>query len=63
MMGELTASLAHDLKQPITAAITDAKTSLRWLGRDQPDVVGGAATTRPEQRRVPPRSSTVFAPS
>ena len=38
MMGELTASLAHDLKQPITAAITDAKTSLRWLGRDQPDV-------------------------
>ena len=38
MMGVLTASLAHELKQPITAAITDAKTCLRWLSRDQPDV-------------------------
>jgi PAS domain S-box-containing protein len=38
MMGELTASLAHELKQPITAAITDAKTSLRWLSRGEPDV-------------------------
>ena len=38
MMGELAASLSHELKQPITAAITDNKTSLRWLTRDQPDV-------------------------
>jgi signal transduction histidine kinase len=38
MMGELAASLAHELKQPITAAITDAQTCLRWLTRDQPDV-------------------------
>jgi signal transduction histidine kinase len=37
-MGELTASLAHEIKQPITAAVTDAKTCLRWLGRDCPDV-------------------------
>ena len=37
-MGELTASLAHEIKQPISAAVTDAKTCLRWLGRDQPDV-------------------------
>jgi PAS domain S-box-containing protein len=37
-MGELTASLAHEIKQPIAAAITDAKTCLRWLGRDQPDL-------------------------
>ena len=37
-MGELTASLAHEIKQPIAAAVTDAKTCLRWLGRDQPDV-------------------------
>jgi len=26
------------LKQPITAAITDAKTCLRWLSRDHPDL-------------------------
>jgi C4-dicarboxylate-specific signal transduction histidine kinase len=37
-MGELTASLAHEIKQPISAAITDARTCLRWLGRDDPDV-------------------------
>jgi PAS domain S-box-containing protein len=38
MMGELAASLSHELKQPITAAITDTRTCLRWLTRDQPDV-------------------------
>src|SRR6266404_4801683 len=37
-MGELTASLAHEIRQPITAAVTNARTCLRWLGRDQPDV-------------------------
>ena len=37
-MGELTASLAHEIKQPIAAAVTDAKTCLRWLGRDDPDL-------------------------
>jgi PAS domain S-box-containing protein len=37
-MGELTVSLAHEVKQPIAAAITDANTCLRWLSRDQPDV-------------------------
>ena len=37
-MGELTAALAHDIKQPISATVTDAKTCLRWLGRDQPDL-------------------------
>ena len=37
-LGELTASLAHEVKQPIAAAVTDANTCLRWLNRDQPDV-------------------------
>jgi C4-dicarboxylate-specific signal transduction histidine kinase len=37
-MGELTASLAHEVNQPIAAAVTDAKTCLRWLSRDQPDL-------------------------
>jgi C4-dicarboxylate-specific signal transduction histidine kinase len=36
-MGELTASLAHEIKQPITAAVTNARTCLRWLGRDEPN--------------------------
>jgi PAS domain S-box-containing protein len=37
-MGELTASLAHEVNQPIAAAVTDASTCLRWLNRDHPDV-------------------------
>ncbi|HWZ24517.1 MAG TPA: PAS domain-containing protein [Verrucomicrobiae bacterium] len=40
-MGELTASLAHEIRQPISAAMTNAKTCLRWLGRDQPDLTEG----------------------
>jgi signal transduction histidine kinase/HAMP domain-containing protein len=37
-MGELSASIAHELNQPITAAITNASTCLRWLARDPADV-------------------------
>src|SRR5271165_6858571 len=37
MMGELTASLAHEIKQPIAAAIIDANACMRWLRRDPPD--------------------------
>jgi C4-dicarboxylate-specific signal transduction histidine kinase len=36
-MGELTASLAHELNQPIAAAVTDATTCLSWLNRDHPN--------------------------
>src|SRR4029077_11849097 len=41
MMGELAASLAHELKQPIAAALTNARTCVRWLRRDTPDVAEG----------------------
>jgi len=37
-MGELTASLAHEVNQPIAAAVTDASTCLRWLMREPPDL-------------------------
>src|ERR1700746_479827 len=37
-MGELTASLAHEVNQPIAAAVTNANTCLRWLTRDHPDI-------------------------
>jgi PAS domain S-box-containing protein len=36
--GELTASLAHEVNQPIAAAVLDANTCLRWLARDPPDL-------------------------
>ena len=38
MMGELAASLAHEIKQPIGAAVTNAEACLRLLDRDQPDL-------------------------
>jgi len=38
MMGELTASLAHEIKQPIFAASADAETCVRWLARDRPNL-------------------------
>jgi PAS domain S-box-containing protein len=37
-MGEFTASLAHEVKQPIAAIVTDANTCVRWIARDQPDL-------------------------
>jgi PAS domain S-box-containing protein len=37
-MGELAGSIAHEIKQPISAAHTNAQTCLRWLGHDQPDL-------------------------
>jgi C4-dicarboxylate-specific signal transduction histidine kinase len=37
-MGELTASLAHEVNQPIAAALTDANTCLRWLAHDTPNI-------------------------
>jgi len=37
-MGELTASLAHEVNQPITAAVTNAYACLRWLAEDRPDI-------------------------
>ena len=38
MLGELAASISHELKQPISAAVMDAQAGLRWLNRDQPDL-------------------------
>jgi PAS domain S-box-containing protein len=38
IMGELTASLAHEIKQPMTGAVANAHACARWLRRDVPDV-------------------------
>jgi PAS domain S-box-containing protein len=37
-MGELTASLAHEVNQPIAAAVTNANTCMRWLAADTPNL-------------------------
>jgi signal transduction histidine kinase len=40
MMGELAASLAHEIKQPIAAAALGADACTNWLRRGAPDVTG-----------------------
>jgi C4-dicarboxylate-specific signal transduction histidine kinase len=37
-MGQLTASIAHEVNQPITGAATNAVAALRWLGARPPDL-------------------------
>jgi C4-dicarboxylate-specific signal transduction histidine kinase len=41
-LGQLTASIAHEVNQPIGAALINAQTALRWLSRQPPDA--GRAT-------------------
>jgi signal transduction histidine kinase len=38
MLGELTSSIAHEVNQPLSAILTNAETSLRWLSRDEPNL-------------------------
>jgi len=37
-MGQLSASIAHEINQPITAAVTNAQAALRWLAAQPPDL-------------------------
>jgi C4-dicarboxylate-specific signal transduction histidine kinase len=37
-MGELVASISHEMKQPITGITCNASTGLRWLAHDAPDM-------------------------
>ena len=38
VLGELTASIAHEVNQPLTAIHTNTEASLLWLARDPPDI-------------------------
>jgi PAS domain S-box-containing protein len=38
MLGELTASIAHEVNQPLAGVVANAEASLRWLNREQPDL-------------------------
>jgi PAS domain S-box-containing protein len=37
-LGELTASIAHEVNQPLAAIVANAEACLRWLGRGTPDL-------------------------
>ncbi|MDL2398793.1 PAS domain-containing sensor histidine kinase [Rhizobium mayense] len=47
ILGELATSIAHEVNQPLSAIVTNGETSLRWLSRDDPNLVKvGELTTR-----------------
>jgi signal transduction histidine kinase len=37
-VGELTASITHEINQPLAGMVTNANASLRWLAREVPDL-------------------------
>lgn len=37
-LGELAASIAHEVNQPLAAVVTNGEAGLRWLGRAEPDI-------------------------
>jgi hypothetical protein len=44
-MGELVASISHELAQPLKVTPANAKASLRWLQREPPDLTEVAKGT------------------
>lgn len=40
-LGELTASIAHEVNQPLAAIVTNGNACLRWLGGPQPNLTEG----------------------
>ncbi|OAJ54888.1 hypothetical protein A6V36_08605 [Paraburkholderia ginsengiterrae] len=45
-MGELAASIAHEINQPLASIVSNASAGLRWLGRPAPDIPEALAGLR-----------------
>jgi PAS domain S-box-containing protein len=45
-MGEMTASIAHEINQPLGAIVTNGSAGLRWLGNATPDLEEARASFR-----------------
>lgn len=50
MAGALTASLAHELNQPLGAIVVNSKTLMRWLDKDPPDLAAAYRTAERMER-------------
>src|SRR6516162_3980781 len=38
ILGQLSASIAHEINQPVAAAVNNASAALRWLGKESPNL-------------------------
>jgi PAS domain S-box-containing protein len=45
-LGELTASIAHEVNQPLAAVVANAQACLRWLDRDTPDLAAARRSVK-----------------
>jgi C4-dicarboxylate-specific signal transduction histidine kinase len=45
-LGELAASIAHEVNQPLAAVVTNAAACLRWLDRETPNLDEARGTVR-----------------
>jgi C4-dicarboxylate-specific signal transduction histidine kinase len=60
MMGELTASIAHEVNQPLAAVVTNANACVHWLGAPSPNASEAQAALRRIMRDAN-RASEVIA--
>src|SRR3954449_7272411 len=51
IMGELTASIAHEVNQPLSGVVRNGSACLRWLAGDTPNVEGGPGGCPPDRPR------------
>lgn len=57
-LGELSASMTHDLAQPLTAIVASAGAAARWLGKDKPEL-SKARNTLDELTRYRRRATSI----
>ncbi|TAH44086.1 MAG: PAS domain S-box protein [Betaproteobacteria bacterium] len=58
-MGELVATIAHEINQPLAAVITNSEAALRWLAHDSPNLVEVAAALKRLNRDASLASSVI----
>ena len=54
-MGEMAASIAHEINQPLAAIVSNANAGLRWLARRPPDLSQGRRRAAAGRAGWPPR--------
>jgi GAF domain-containing protein len=59
VVGQLTASIAHELRQPLGAIVTSGNAGLRWLARQPPDL----GEVRLSLERVDKDAAAILSPA